>query len=161
MKVKLVDPFSATDPAPKALLIVGGAITLRLAVAVFPVPAVEVTWTLLFNTPAVVPVTLTDTAHEALEARVPADKLTDDNPAAAVAVPPQVLLRLGVAATTRPDGRLSVNATPVSDASVLGFVMVSVREVVPLSGIEAAPKALEMVGLLGMTWTLTLLRATR
>ncbi len=43
--------------APKALMIIGGATTVTEAFEVFPVPAlVEVTWTLLFFTPAVVPV---------------------------------------------------------------------------------------------------------
>jgi len=44
MNVKDVLPFSAIVDAPKAFEIVGGAITVRLAVAVLPVPPlVEVT----------------------------------------------------------------------------------------------------------------------
>lgn len=96
--------------------------------------------------PAVVPCTLTETVQEALPARVPAERLTLPNPATAVAVPPHVLLiPLGVA-TTRPGGRLSVNAKPVSARLVFGFVMLKVSDVVPFSGIVAAPKALEMEG---------------
>ena len=46
------------------------------ALEVFPVPpSVEVTWTLLFFTPAVVPCTLTETVQEALAAKVPAERL--------------------------------------------------------------------------------------
>src|SRR5205085_2483527 len=66
-------------------------------------------------------------------------------PAVAVAVPPQVLVRpLGVA-TTKPAGRLSVNDSPVSDTLVFGLVMVMVSDVVPLSGILVAPKVLVTV----------------
>jgi hypothetical protein len=96
----------------------------------------------LFFTPVVVPCTLTETVHDVPEARVPAARLTVEDPAAAVAVPPQVLLRLGVGATTNPEGRLSVKARPVSVRLVFGLLMVNVRDVVPFSGILAAPKAL-------------------
>lgn len=79
--------------------------------------------------------------QDALLARVPSDKLTDPEPAAAVAVPPHVLLRFGVEAITKPAGRLSVKARPVSARFVFGLVMVIVSEVVPLSGMLVAPKA--------------------
>ncbi len=79
--------------------------------------------------------------QDALLARVPADKLTDPDPAAAVAVPPQVLLRFGVEATTKPAGRLSMKASPVSARFVFGLVMVIVSEVVPFSGMLVAAKA--------------------
>src|SRR6478609_8080374 len=52
----------------------------------------------------------------------------------------------GVGATTRPAGRLSVNAMPVSEVVVFGLEMLKVSDVVPFSGITAAPKALVMVG---------------
>src|SRR5579864_8143219 len=114
VKVNEVEPFKATLAAPKALMITGGATTVTLAFDVLPVPpSVEVTCTLLFLTPAVVPCTSTDTVQLALDARVAADKLTVPEPAIAVAVPPQVLLRLLGVATTRSAGRLSVNAIPV------------------------------------------------
>src|SRR5215831_20223166 len=65
VKVTVVVPFSGMLPAPNAFAIVGGATTVieALAVALFP-PSVELTCTLLFLSPAVVPVTLTVTAHE-------------------------------------------------------------------------------------------------
>jgi hypothetical protein len=101
--------------APNALIITGGPATVMEAFDVLPVPAsVEVTWTLLFFTPAVVPVTFTETVQDALEASVPAERLMLPDPATAVAVPPQVLLNALGVATTRPAGRLSVNAIPVS-----------------------------------------------
>jgi hypothetical protein len=147
VKVNEVEPFSGMLAAPKALLIVGGATTLMPALEVFPVPpSVEVTWTLLFFTPVVVPVTFTETVHEALAASVPPDRLTEDESATAVSRPPQVVLRLLGVATTTPAGKLSVKATPVRDALVFGLVMLKVSEVAPFRGIVAAPKTLVMVG---------------
>ena len=126
---------------------VGGPITVTLALEVLPVPlSVEVTCTELFFTPAVVPCTSTETVHKALAASVPLDRLTDPEPATAVAVPPQVLFRLLCVATTSPAGRLSVKASPVRVKPVFGFWRVKVSEVVPFKGIEAAPNALVMVG---------------
>src|SRR5262249_22860904 len=122
--------------APKALLIVGGAttVTVALAVLLFP-PSVELTCTELILSPAVVPCTFTETAHEALAATVPPDRLTVLAPPVAVAVPPQVLFRFGVEATTRPEGRLSVNDSPLSVTLLFGLVMLMVSRVVPFSGI--------------------------
>src|SRR5262249_38139503 len=48
--------------------------------------------------------------------------------------------------TTRPAGRLSVKATPFSVTLVFGFVMVKLSEVLPFSGILAAPNTLAMLG---------------
>src|SRR5262249_22883802 len=72
VKVNLVEPLSRIEAAPNALLITGGPTTVIEAFEVLPVPpSVEVTCTLLFFTPAVVPWTLTETLQEALAARVP------------------------------------------------------------------------------------------
>ncbi len=89
------------------------------------------------------PVTLTETEQEPLAATVPPDRLTVDELADAVAVPAQVLLRFGVAATTSPAGRLSVNATP-SAAEPFGLEMAKLRVVVPFRGMVAAPNVLVM-----------------
>lgn len=122
VKLRLVEPFSGILAAPNCFWMVADATTLMDAFEVFPVPpSVEVTCTELFFIPAVVPCTLTETVQEALAANVPADRLTEDDPAAAVAVPPQVLVKLGVPATTSPAGRLSVNANPVRVTPVFGF----------------------------------------
>src|SRR5258708_161175 len=68
-------------------------------------------------------------------------------PAPAVAVPPQVLVRALGVATTSPAGSVSVKATPVSAAVLAaGLVMVKVSEVVPFSGTAGAPKALAIDG---------------
>src|SRR5215471_9923614 len=147
VKVRLVEPFSGIVSAPKALMITGGATTVTEAFEVFPVPpSVEVTCTELFFTPAVVPCTSTETAHEALAAIVPPERLTVPAPPVAVAVPPQLLVKLGVEATTRPAGRLSVKATPVKATLVLGLVMLKVSEVVPFNGMVSAPNVLVMLG---------------
>lgn len=114
VKLSEVDPFSGMLAAPNALVIVGGPTTLRLAFEVFPVPPfVELTDTLLFFTPVVVPCTLTETVQLAFGARLAPERLTVEEPAVAVAVPPQVLFRLEGVATTKPAGRLSANATPL------------------------------------------------
>jgi len=146
VKVSVVVPFSGMLAAPNALLIVGGATTVRTAVAVTLVPpSVELTCTLLLLSPAVVPCTFTETAQEALAANVPPDKASEPDPAAAVAVPPHVLVRFGVAAITSPAGRLSVNDSPVRLTFVLGLLMLMVSDVVPFSGILVAPKPLVTV----------------
>jgi hypothetical protein len=100
----------------------------------------------LFFTPAVVPWILTETVQLALAANVPPERLMLPEPAAAVAVPPQVLVKALGVATINPAGRLSVKAIPVSARLVLGFWIVNVSEVVPFNGICAAPKALAMEG---------------
>ena len=76
MKVSEVAPFSGIVAAPNALLITGGEATVTFAFDVLPVPAfMELTWTLLFLTPPVVPVTFNETVQEALVASVPTDRL--------------------------------------------------------------------------------------
>src|SRR5437868_561389 len=133
--------------APNALMITGGATTVTDAFEVLPVPpSVDVTCTLLFFTPAVVPVMFTETVQLAVNASVPADRLTEPEPATAVAVPPQVLLSPFGVATTVPAGRVSVNATPVSATLVFGLVMLNVSEVVPFNGIVKAPNDFVIVG---------------
>src|SRR5262249_32573653 len=79
-------------------------------------------------------------------ARVPPDRLTVLAPPVAVAVPPQVLLRFGVEATTKPEGRLSVNASPLSVTLLFGLVMLMVSNVVPFSGIFVGANVLVTVG---------------
>src|SRR6185369_4921071 len=90
--------------------------------------------------------TFTETVQEALAASVPAERLILPEPATAVAVPPHVLFRPDGVATTRPAGRLSVKAIPVSARLVLGFWIVKVSEVVPFSGMLAAPNTLVIEG---------------
>src|SRR5258708_35979075 len=74
--------------------------------------------------------------------------MTVEDPLAAVTVPAlQLVVGLPGVATTRPAGRLSVKATPVSVRFwLLLLSMVKVRLVVPFSGIVAAPNAFAMCG---------------
>src|SRR6266849_2505829 len=135
--------------APNALMITGGATTVTLAFEVLPVPpSVDVTCTLLFFAPAVVPVTFTEKVQEELVAKVAPDRVTLPEPAVAVMVPPpQLPVRPFGVATTRPAGSVSVNAIPVSEMVLIaGFVMVKLKLVEPFNGIVAAPKDLVMVG---------------
>src|SRR5215471_7986876 len=147
VKVNVVVPFSAMLPAPNALVIEGGATTVTAALAVLLAPpSVELTCTLLFLSPAVVPCTSTETAHDALAATVPPDKLAAPEPPVAVAVPPQVLFKFGVEATTKPAGRVSVKLSPVSATLLFGLVMLIVNNVVPFSGILVGANVLVTVG---------------
>jgi hypothetical protein len=151
VKLKVADPFSGMLAPPKASLIIGGAATARLAVVLFPVPPlVELTVTLLFFAPAVVPVTFKLSVQEVPAVSVPPDRLTADEPVAAAAVPVQVVVKpLGVA-TTRPVGKLSLNPTPVSDTVfAAGLVIVKASEVVPFTAILGAPNDSAMVGAAG------------
>ena len=127
VKVKLVEPPSGMLAAPNALMITGGATTVIEVLDVLPgPPSVEVTCTVLFFTPAVVPVTFTLKVHEALVAKVAPDRVTLPEPAVAVMVPPpQLPVRPFGAATTRPAGSVSVDATPVRGMVLAeGLVMV-------------------------------------
>src|SRR5437016_807594 len=116
-----------------------------LLVAPGPLSAEVIAPVVLFFEPVVVPVTLSEIVHEPLAASVPADKLIEPDPAVAVVVPLHVLLRLLGFATTSPAGKLSVNATPLR-LVVFGLLIVNVRLVLALSGIEPAPNAFEIVG---------------
>ena len=68
-------------------------------------------------------------------------------PAVAVAVPPQVLVKPFGVATTSPAGNVSVKATPVSaTALAAGFVMVKVSVETPFTAIAVGLKALAIEG---------------
>ncbi len=75
-------------------------------------------------------VTFTLTVQEAPAARAPPVSETVVAPAAPVALPPQVLLS-ELSATTRPDGKLSVNAIPENDELVV-LLSVMVNKLTPL-----------------------------
>jgi len=123
VNVRLVFPARGMLAAPNDFAIVGGENTVTVAFAVFPAPAVvEVTATLLFCTPAVVPVTFTEKVHEVLVGKVVPARLTTVAPEAAVIVPPphEPVRPLGVD-TTRPAGKVSLKLTPVSVVVVLLF----------------------------------------
>ena len=126
---------------------VATAWTVILAFAVLPVPpSFELTLTLLFFTPGVVPCTFTETTQDPFAATVPPDRLTEPDAATAVAVPPQVSLRLGAGATCNPEGKVSVKEIPLNATLLFGLVMLKVSAVVPFTGIVVAPNALLMLG---------------
>src|SRR5215472_9833565 len=149
VNVNEVVPFSGIVEAPNAMLIVGAAAALRFAVAVVPVPPfVELTGpVVLMKFPAAVAVTFTTTVQLAPTAAVAPLSETLPEPAAAVAVPPQLFTNAFGVATTVPVGSESVKATPLS-ATVLaeGLLIVKVSEVVPFTPTPVAPNALLIEG---------------
>jgi len=149
LNVNDVVPLSGSVVAPKALVMLGGVPTDKLAVAVFPVPPlVEDTGPdMLVKEPAVAPSTFATTVHELFTAMPPPTKLMLVPPAVAKAVPPQVFARPFGVATTKPVGSVSANATPAS-ATVLaaGFVIVKVSDVVPFNAIDVGLNALAIDG---------------
>src|SRR4051794_35134866 len=135
--------------APNAFAMLGGPITVMLAVllvAPAPLSFDEIGPVVLFCTPACTPVTFRLMVHEPFAARVPPVRLMEPDPAAAVVVPPQLLVNPFGVATTRPAGSVSLKATPVSGIDAFGFEMLKVSEVEPFSRMLAAPKAFVIVG---------------
>jgi hypothetical protein len=149
VKVTLVVPPSGIVAAPNALVTCVGDSTVIVAVAVPPGPlSVEVTLPVVLTfTPDVVPRMMTLNVHEPLAASVPPDREMVDEASVAVTVPaPQEPVSpLGVATIT-PAGKLSVKATPLSEAPALGLLMVKVKVVFVWTSIKAAPNALLIVG---------------
>jgi hypothetical protein len=140
-KVKLVVPPSGIEVAPKALEIDGGPSTATLAVAVLPIPILEVTVTELFCVPTPIPCTFTEKVQLAPAAsvapvRLILDRLTVNVP------PPQEPFTGG--ARIKPPGKLSVKAILVRLPCALGFKTVKLRLVVPENGMEAVPKLLKI-----------------
>lgn len=141
--------LSCTEVGLKAFVITGGATTVRYTV-LLGLPAVPV-WVevtpvaVLACTPPVLLVTLTEIAQLPLAARLPPLRLMLPLPAAAVTVPPQLLLTDGVAATCILLS-VSLKATPVRAAAV-GLLSVKVMVDVPPLSIDVGAKALAMVGL--------------
>lgn len=155
VKVSVLVPFSGIELGLKTFAIEGGATTVRLAVAVLPVPPLveETAPVVLVKEPATVAVIFTTTVQELLTAILPPVRLMLVPPAVAEGVPPQLFVNpLGVA-TIRPVGNVSVNATPVS-ATVLpaGLVIVKVSVLVPFSGIEVGLNALLIEGGATTVW---------
>ena len=149
VRVRVEVPPAGIDVGLKALVIVGAAMTVKVAEPVPPVPPlVEVTArVVLVFEPPVVAVTLTDTAQLLLALIEPPVRLIDPSPAFGEKVPPvQVFVALGVLATCKPLGNVSLTATPVSPVLALGLVIVRVRVEAPPVGIVVGLKALVIVG---------------
>src|SRR5215472_17513021 len=104
VKVSVEVPFNGMLVGLNALLIVGGATTVRLAVPVSPVPAVvSLPVTLLLAVPATVPFTFTVTVQDAPGAKLaPLNEMLPE-PATAVGVVLHVFVSpLGIANTSVP-----------------------------------------------------------
>jgi hypothetical protein len=148
LNVSEVVPFSGILDAPNAVPMVGGPTTIRLMFEVLPLPpSVEVTATLLFLIPPVLPVTFREIVQEAPGASVAADKVTDDDPGTAEVVPPHVLLKAFGVDITNPAASVSVNAIPVSEIVLpAGAVMVTVSDVKFVVEMLGAPNDETMLG---------------
>ena len=149
VKVSEVVLFTGMELGENDLLMVGGPTTVSVAVLlVVPVPpSVDVTSpVVLLKTPARLPVTFTEKEHELLDPMVPALRLTDPVAAVAVMTPlPQLPVMPGGLATKRPEGKLSVKATPQSDVVEFGLVIVKVSVEVPFTRMLAGANDLVMV----------------
>src|SRR5579859_3613914 len=151
VNVSEVLPPSGMVAAPKTLATPGGAMTSSVSVllgAPGPLSLAEMGPVVLLLTPTVVPLRFTRMEQVGLAAgSVPPVKVIVAEPAVAVTVPPQLLLRpLGVA-TTRPAGRLSVKAIPVRFTLAFELVRVKPTAAVPFSATAFTPKNdLLMVG---------------
>jgi hypothetical protein len=146
VKVKVVVPPTGIDADPKLLAITGGSSTATVAVAVLPIPMLEVTVTELFLVPTVTPVTFTEKVQLDPAARVAPARLTVEDPAVAVMVPPPhvPVSPFPGDVTLKPDGKVSVKAMLVRLPCAFGFRTVKLRLVVPPNGTEAAPKLLKI-----------------
>ena len=93
------------------------------------------------------PFTVTEKLHVALAAKVAPVRLIELEPAVAVMVPlPQLPDSPFGVATTKPEGRVSVNPTPVIAFPELVLVTTKVKLVVPFRGTNELPKAAINVG---------------
>jgi hypothetical protein len=118
-------------------------------VAVSPAPlSLAETWPVVFTlVPSVELTTFTLNVQDPPAASVPPDSATAAEPAVAVMVPPphEPVSPLGVA-TVIPDGKVSVNATPVRELPPFGLPMVKLRLVAAPALTEGAPNDLEIDG---------------
>ncbi len=159
VKLRTDTPLGAISDGLKLFEIEGGTSTRRVADAWLPVvamkvpvPSSKVAVTLpetLFLKPEVVPVTFTENEQELDGGNTTPSSAMLELPGFAVTMPPssrQVPPTLLGLATTRPLGKLSVMLAFTRVVEEFGLVMVKVSEVVPLIGINAAPKAFAAVG---------------
>jgi hypothetical protein len=149
VNVSVLVPFSEIELGLNALAIDGGATTVNVSVAVFPVPPLveDTAPDVLVNEPAVPPVTFTTTVQELFTGMLPPVRLMLVPPAVADAVPPQVLVSPFGVATTNPEGSVSLNAMPAAGSGLAaGLVIVKVSVLVPFNGIELGLNALAIEG---------------
>src|SRR5205814_10251854 len=97
------------------------------------------------NTPAAVPVTFMLIVQDPRAASEPPVIEIEPLPGAALTVPEHVAVRPFGVDTVRPAGRASVNPTPVRPEA-FGLLSANVSDVDPFLGIDAAPNALAIDG---------------
>ena len=95
----------------------------------------------LIKLPGLAAITCTLTVQEPLAGIAPPVSVTDELPASAVTVPPQVLLAFGVGATSTPVGRLSTRGEFRLAIVSLPLFNVSVRVEIPPAVIVAGLNA--------------------
>lgn len=144
--VTVNDPDAPTVKVVLATLVMlGVSLTVKAAVAVFPVPPlVDETApdVLVKEPPAVVSVMFTTTVQELLTAMLPPVSEMLVPPGAAEAVPPQLFVSPFGVATSNPAGRESLNATPVwATVFPAGLVIVKVNALVAFKRIVVGLKA--------------------
>jgi hypothetical protein len=151
VKVKVLLPPTEVDTGRKALLILGGPITVMVAEAVLPEPpSVEVTvLVVLVKTPAVVPVTFTLIVQVAPGSIVPPEKLMEVAPAEGEkdGEPHPPVVGLGNESTRTPEGNESLNETPVKFTKLPGGLFIVMTSVlVPFIGITEGEKPFQITG---------------
>jgi hypothetical protein len=149
LMVSVEVPPTAMLVGEKLFVTTGGAATFNVAEACKLIPpSVELTMTLFVFCPVVVALTLTLTAQEPpADAIAPPVKLMLVAAATAVNVPPQVLVAIGAASTSRPAGKVSVKLRPESPFGLAaGLVMVIVKVEMPPTCTPVGEKAFAMVG---------------
>lgn len=125
-----------------------GVSTVSEALEVLPVPPfVEETVTLLFLTPAVEPCMFTENVQDPPPVSDAPERLTMEDPATAVIVPPpQLPVNPFGMATTKPAGKLSVKEMSANVVLVLGLSIVKLKVVVLFNGIVVTPNSLLITG---------------
>lgn len=143
LNVNVDVPLTGMVAGLKVKAIAGGAMTVRTAEAVFPVPpSVDVTWAVFVKLPGAPAKILTAKVQDAAGAREPPARLMACVPATAVTVPPQDPVTFAGFAIAIPAGSVSVTPRPVREPELdAGFEIVKVRETAPFSGAERLPNA--------------------
>jgi len=154
-------PFTRIGFGENCLEITGGDIAVKVSVAepsgpVFvPVSVEEINPLTLVCGPAVVAVTSTWTVQNPFVVPTlpgivppvgfPNVRLVAPPAGAQVGEPPQVVLAAGVAATSTPEGNVSVNVSPVKE-TLFSLVIVNVNVDVPLTAIGSGENVLVSEG---------------
>ena len=149
VKVNVEVPPNGMLVGENALTIVGGPTTVNIAVLLVPPGPLSFELMLpvvLLFTPTVVPVMFRLIVHDPPAANAPPLRLIVVLPGEAGKLPPQLLMTFAGLATWRPEGRMSVNATPLKLSDAFGLLIVKVKLVVPPSGMLEAPNAFVIVG---------------